>query len=177
MGSSCSPIFSELIMNPVDNIINRSCFKIIFYCRFVDDIFLIIEKNKVTEFMKFINNIRPFLKFTNELECESRLPYLDVLVRRNYNSIETSIYRKPTNSYRYLNFKSHVSIQNKKAVIYSLAYRAYKLISNPHNINTGLQFIRHILYKNNYPEYLIANYLVITVQIFCLSSNKLVYKT
>ncbi|RWS20130.1 uncharacterized protein B4U80_04888 [Leptotrombidium deliense] len=143
-------------MHPVDELINSSAFDILFYCRFVDDIFVIIKESNVTNFHKFINSIRSFLKFTIEHETEYKLPYLDVMVTRIQEKIDTSIYRKPTNSYRYLNFDSHVSIQNKKAVIYSLAYRAYNLISNPMKINAELNFIREILNRNNYPDFLIT---------------------
>ena len=47
----------------------------------------------------FDNNI----EFTFEEENDGVLPFLDVLICRNYSSIETTVYRKSTTNDIYLN--------------------------------------------------------------------------
>ena len=46
------------------------------------------------------------IQFTYEVEEENRLSFLDVLLIRNGNFIETKVYRKPTNNDIYLNLNS-----------------------------------------------------------------------
>ena len=66
------------------------------YCRYVDDTFSLFHKE--TEFQKFLNclnSLHPSLKFTNEIETNNSLPFLDVLVTKSDNKFITSVYRKP----------------------------------------------------------------------------------
>ena len=46
------------------------------------------------------------IKFTYEAESNNTLPFLDVLAIRKNKSIETTVYRKPTNNDIYLNWNS-----------------------------------------------------------------------
>ena len=46
--------------------------------------------------MKYISNLHPSLKFTSEKETDGSLPFLDVFLRRTFNSLQISVYRKPT---------------------------------------------------------------------------------
>ena len=58
-------------------------------------------------FLYLLNSLDPKLKFTQELEVERRLPFLDVLVHRNDTCFQFRVFRKPTHSDRYLNYSSN----------------------------------------------------------------------
>ena len=58
--------------------------------------------------MIFLNKLNGFhqnIQFTYELEKNIKLAFLDVLLIRSKDTIETTVYRKPTNSDTYLNWK------------------------------------------------------------------------
>jgi hypothetical protein len=42
-----------------------------------------------------------------EIESDSAIPFLDVLVIKKGTTLATKVYRKPTHTGRYLNFKSN----------------------------------------------------------------------
>ena len=52
-----------------------------------------------------------------EMEEENQLPFLDVLVKRNENTLTTSVFRKKTHMDWYLHFWSHHHPQVKTSVV------------------------------------------------------------
>ena len=108
-------------------------FKPSFYKRYVDDIFILFENsNQVNKFDKYMNSRHSNINFIKEIENDSCISFLDILISRNQNtdSIVTSIYRKSTFSGIYLNFQSYVPMIYKKGLISCLLYRAFHLCSN-----------------------------------------------
>ena len=69
--------------------------------------------------------------------------------------LDTNIYRKPTHSERYLNFKSQHPVEHKSAVVNALTHRANSLISDENNKRMELEHIRNVLALNGYPNWLL----------------------
>ena len=61
----------------------------------------------------FLNDYFPIIKYTFETEKDNSIAFLDVIVTRvtgktwSQGKLCTTIYRKPTHTNRYINFKSH----------------------------------------------------------------------
>ena len=56
--------------------------------------------------LQYLNSIDPHIKFTVEQpNMEGAIPFLDTLPKPNGEDISVSIYRKPTHTNRYLDFK------------------------------------------------------------------------
>ena len=91
------------------------------------------------------------MRFTKEIEKENSLPFLDIKIERKADKFETSIYRKPTFSGVYLNFKSSAPETYKKGLINCLLYRIYNLCSNWTIIHAEINTIKKILIRNKYP--------------------------
>ena len=92
------------------------------------------------------------IKFTCEIENDGQLPYLDLMLKRKSDGyLSFKIYRKPTNTENYLKFNSNHPLNQKRAVIKSLIYRAEKLCSEE-NLQEEEENIIRILSKNEYPE-------------------------
>ena len=85
------------------------------------------------------------------------MPFLDLNVERNGTKIKTTVYRKPTHSDRYLNFDSHHSIQNKKAVIRTLVNRALTHTSSSQDLEKELNHLKYILSQNHYPDKIVID--------------------
>ena len=73
---------------------------------FVDDTIGYAKTNKVEYGLEKLNSFHKNIQFTYELEQENDLCFLDVLLIRNGNNNEMTVYRFPTNSDIYLNWKS-----------------------------------------------------------------------
>ncbi|RWS19215.1 reverse transcriptase-like protein, partial [Leptotrombidium deliense] len=157
MGANNSPIMAECVMRNIDNEINTSAYKPKFYCRFYDDLFIIIKKSQLKDFEMYINSLRSYIRFTIESEVNNEIHFLDVLVQRNQRTFKTKVYRKDSHSNRYLNYNSYNPLCHKKSVVYALVQRAFNIISDVQDIATELNYIRQILINNNYPLDIINN--------------------
>ena len=101
-----------------------------FWKRYVDDTCCALATSDIDRFHQHINSIEPHIQFTVEIETNGPLPFLDLLLRREEDgSISTSVYRKPTNTDRYLDFSSHHPQAHKAAVVRTLMNRAKVLPS------------------------------------------------
>ena len=102
----------------------------ILWKRYLDDVLAIIPKNKIDSHLNFIKSLNPSIQFTVDIEQNSRLPFLDLLiVRAPSGNLSFSIYRKPTHANNYPKFNSNNPMGHKKAVAKSLFDRAKKLCS------------------------------------------------
>ena len=70
----------------------------------------------------------PHIKFIKELPGTDGLSFLDTLTKPTGNSIESTVYRKPTHTDRYLDYKSSPSFQ-QNYVIHNLIHRAKQVCS------------------------------------------------
>ena len=68
---------------------------------------------------------------------------------------KNKIYRKETNTNRYLNYESCHSQQQKQGVIISLLNRSAKLITDSKDFKEEKEMLRRTLEDNNYPNWLI----------------------
>ena len=60
---------------------------------------------KLTEFLNSLD-VTGSIKFTYEVEQDGKLPFLDILLERtDSGGLKLSIYRKPTHTDQYLNFR------------------------------------------------------------------------
>ena len=76
--------------------------------RFVDDTFVFLLPDKIGYIVNQLNSFDENIQFTFEMEAENKLAFLDVMVIRNTNdTINTTVYRKPTNTGIYINWHSH----------------------------------------------------------------------
>ena len=84
--------------------------------RYVDDVFSILRRANVKNFLKYLNSIDDNIEFTVEEESNRRLPFLDASVTRmETGSLQTSVFQKETHTDRVLNFNSSHSSNAKSA--------------------------------------------------------------
>ena len=159
MGSPLGPVLANLFMGVMESrwLNEYSGPSVLFYRRFVDDIFCVFEnRSHANAFLRFLNRQHSNIKFTVEHENEGTLPFLDVLIRRTENGdISTTTYRKPTNTGLLTNFTSFTAFSYKTGLIKTLIDRAFKINSSLELRKIDLSFITNTLQKNMFPKYLI----------------------
>ena len=108
MGSPVSVVMANLVMEDVEErAIDTFGQPPRVWKRFVDDTFVILDKVAVDKFFTHLNQIQTFMKFTMEGEKDNCISFLNISITRDHTgTLDVNIYRKPTHSERYLNFKS-----------------------------------------------------------------------
>lgn len=156
MGSPISPIVSNIYMEFFEQLaISTALKKPTLWLRYIDDTFILWDEDisELNKFFEHLNSLKPTIKFTKESEDNGVLPFLDVLVMRRMNSVETTVYRKPTHTGRYLNYLSNHPSFTKLSVAKSLLKRAELHCSNNSLLKNELYSIRETLHFNNFPPH------------------------
>ena len=134
MGNPVSATFANIFMCHHEEKWLTNCpneFKPLLYKRYVDDTFLIFEKEEhITPFFNYLNAQHEKINFTMEKEANKRIPFLDLLVEKTDSGINLSIYRKPTFTGLGINYLSACYEKYKCNTITTLVHRAYNLSSN-----------------------------------------------
>ena len=134
----------------LDNCPNE--FKPVYYKRYVDDIFLLFKAPEHLELFKnYMNTGHANISFTSEKETENKMPFLDFLFTREGNKFASSVYRKPTFTGVYTNFKSFLPLKYKVGLIHTLLYRIYNICSSFEHIVKEINNLKIIMRKNGYP--------------------------
>ena len=73
-------------------------FNPLLFKKYVDDCIYIFNCNEMdeTQLLQHLNSQNTHIKFTLEKETNSSLPYLDILISRDTNKLNFTVYRKPT---------------------------------------------------------------------------------
>ena len=109
MGSPVSPVFSNrLSMEAIEeSAISSTRVPPEIWKQYVDDSFVIVKKDCVSQFHYELNSTDPMIFFTMEKENNQQISFLATLVSRNNGFIVVDVFRKPTHTDRYLDFNSH----------------------------------------------------------------------
>ncbi|XP_074608765.1 uncharacterized protein LOC141863204 [Acropora palmata] len=161
MGSPVSTILANLVIEHVEEKALLSAPNTPnWWFRYVDDSHVCIKREHVDEFHAHLSSINPHIKFTIEIESEGSIAFPDTrTTRQEDGSIAVSVYRKATNTDRYLDFKSHHHPQHKHSVLRTLMDRAKNITSTEEEASreTNYKRVAKALSANNYPANFIHN--------------------
>jgi hypothetical protein len=119
MGSPISITIAEIYLQYLENIYIKHWLdgkEILFYKRYVDDILIAYDQEKIDEkISQRINGTENNLKFKMTTEVNNTINYLDILIRRNIIKITIEMYRKPTETRTVIHFKSNHPHEHKIA--------------------------------------------------------------
>ena len=123
------------------------------YFRYVDDIFAIFnnEANSM-EFLDRLNSQHKNLQFTME-KSTNTLPFLDMELKIHNNNLQSWIWRKPTYTGVFLNFKAIRPLKWKSNLISCMLNRAKNICSDCHLFKNEVEKLRSMFYNNGYPNY------------------------
>ena len=122
------------------------------YFRYIDDILLIYPQDLyLHSITDRLNNVKPSIKFIYELEYNSTLPFLDILLIRNVNKLEFKVYRKPTCKNDHIHFYSHPNNNTKRGIIIGFYLRALRICSSKY-LNDEFIHIENSFLNFQYPK-------------------------
>ena len=138
---------------------------IIGWKRYVDDTFAFIDPDKLEEINDILNSFDNNISFTHELEQNNQLPFLDALISNNNGNIQSTVYRKPTNTDVYINWNAHAPNIWKISTIRTLVKRALTICLDKKSLDAELKHIKHALINiSNYPAKVINDSKVINIR-------------
>ena len=152
MDSPVSPVIANIYMEYFESsAIPSSPTLIKRWFRNVDDVCRATRKDQVNKLQEHLNSIDSHIKFTTQLPGADGLPFLDTLTQPTPNSIESTVYRKPTHTDRYLDYNSNHPISAKLSVIHTLIHRAKEVCSTPEFLAKETHHLHNVLQDNHFP--------------------------
>lgn len=164
MGGPLSALIAEIYLQKFEtghiiNDTNLHRHKIVFYCRYVDDCFMIIKgtTRQSGVILNHLNSIHRSIKFKMETEKNKSLPFLDVKVIKTNNKLEFGVYRKDTQTDLVIPIESNHPMSYKLAAFRSLVHRLVTYGLSPTEFNKEKSIIKQIAFNNGYSTDLVDN--------------------
>lgn len=154
MGSPVSAVVANLYMEFFEELALESApSKPRLWKRYVDDTCCILRTSDVDGLLDHLNNIRPTIKFTMELEGAGSLPFLDTKVTRVANGkLDITVFRKKTHTDRYLHFESHHPTHVKRGTVRCLYDRARNITQHNEKLKEEESHLMKTFIGNGYPR-------------------------
>ncbi|XP_023225421.1 uncharacterized protein LOC111626329 [Centruroides sculpturatus] len=161
MGSVIGPKLAEIVMIDIDEVINKIQ-GIIIYKRYVDDILIIYDNKKITieQIEARINNIHKGIEFKIEEEdiVSNSINYLDIVIKRNVNSLEFEPFKKSCAINTTIKYDSHIPLHIKQN-IFNMEYNKIKnRTSKPINMAKHIYDLKKKFILDGYPNRLISTW-------------------
>ena len=103
-----------------------------------------------------LNDLHGKIKFTVEYD-KVKLSFLDVLVHKEDNKLNTDIFYKTTHTNQYLNYKPCHPKHTRTNIPYCLARRICRIVSDQNVKTKRLYELENFLSLQSYPKSLIKN--------------------
>ena len=159
MGSKMAPSYAIIFMADLESkLLSNSQLKPLHYYRYIDDIFFIWPHglDNLNAFFTSCNDFHPSIKFTHSYS-DVEIPFLDVMVQVNHDSIATTLYCKPTDTHTYLNFNSSHHVSLKKSIVFSQCIRIKRICSSQFEYDRHVDSLVGYFLENDYPLKLIKD--------------------
>ena len=151
MGSPVSVVVSEIVMQGIEEYALAICKQTVpLWLRYVDDTFSVVHKDEINTFHEHLNSQNADIQFTREVEENDMIPFVDCLVSRHDNKLQTTIYRKPTHTDRLLDQSSYNPISHKATTIRTLTRRAQLVCDSTDSLTDETKYLDNVFSKKNY---------------------------
>ena len=96
--------------------------------------------------LSVLNNFDPRIQLTYELEHSGILNFLNVLLIRNLQQLEIELYRKQTNTDKYIPSNSFPPLQWKRSTLSTIVHRTNTICPNQRYLDEKRHQIRQMLH-------------------------------
>ena len=90
------------------------------------------------------------MSFSFEQEKNGKFSFVDIEVSQRKGKFVTTVYRKPTFSGVYTHFESFLPTIYKFGMVYTLAYRCFKICSDWTKFPEEVSILKQIIFENGY---------------------------
>ena len=122
-----------------------------FYCRYVDDTLVLIQKDQIQYGLNLFNSFDKHLQFTDDTFDNGNFNFLDIKI---LNNAEVDIYAKDTNIGLYVQYNSYEHSNTKPTWIHSLYDRAQEICSSQKILMTHVNCFKKLISLNSHPHFL-----------------------
>ncbi|XP_073237961.1 uncharacterized protein [Porites lutea] len=158
MGSPLGPLMANAFMCKIEKQLETENKLPTFYKHYVDDTLSAMpDLTAASEFLTTLNESHPSINFTMELEENGKLPFLGMNVIRNGCRLDTTVYRKPTDTGLLLHYHSHVDARYKRSLLNTMLNRAFKLSSTWKFFHEECERLKEIFSRLRYPDDLVQS--------------------
>ena len=158
MGSPLGPVFAGIFMVDLRRtLMPHLQFHMSLWKRYVDDTITWVKEDSIPHVISKLNNFHNNIKFTYEEEHNGQISFLDVLIIKKCNVIETTVYRKTTNNDVYFHWNSFAPLTWKRGTIKTLLHRVHIICSTVEHKIKEIEHLRKVFKEiNGYPDWLIT---------------------
>ena len=100
--------------------------------------------------LNYSNSQHDNIKFTIE-KSTNTLQFLDVDIKISENTVDTWVWRKPTNTGLFLNFAAICPIKWKSGLVFCMLHRAKLICSSDWLFFKEVEILKSLFLSNNYP--------------------------
>ena len=147
-----------------ENFLQNTLNKPLIYLRYIDDIFLLWThgEEKLLQFHKDFNSKNPDIYVTLKHSTEE-IKFLDTTIRLKNNTLQTSLYKKPTHSQIYLHPTSSHLPHIFASIIFSQALRYKRICSDEKELNLQLTTLKNAFTALGYKPKTVKNQIIKTM--------------
>ena len=162
MGTKMAPQYANIFMaNLEESFLQNTHNKPLIYLRYIDDIFLLWThgEEKLLQFYKDFNSEDPDIHVTMNHSTEE-VNFLDTTIRLKNNTLQTSLYKKPTNSQTYLHPTSSHPPHIFASIIFSQALCYKGISSDKEELNLQLTTLKNVFTALGYKPKTVKNQII-----------------
>lgn len=155
MGTNMAPEFANIYMAVAEQaeLFNTDVIEGCLYLRYIDDILVVGPRNKLDQLVQQSNFLNLPLTI-NWLEVTTRLPFLDLELMLRDGQLVYELYRKPINTYQYIEWDSAHPFATKKGFVTGEVLRILRNCSERETALKHIDFFHARIRARGYPPHL-----------------------
>ena len=162
MGTKMAPQYANIFMaNLEENFLQNTHNKLLIYLRYIDDIFLLWthREEELLQFHKNFNLENPDIHITMNHTTEE-VNFLDTTIRLKNNTLQNSLYKKPTHFQTYLHPTSSHPPHIFASIIFSQALCYKHICSDGKELNLQLTTLKNVFTTLGYKPKTVKNQII-----------------
>ena len=112
--------------------------------RYVDDAISYVKVDCIENVLNTLGSFHANISFAYDQDCNGMISFLDVLIMRKSNTIETTVYLKQTHNDIYLHWEYFTPEAWKRGTLKTLFFRAHTICSNKELLDKEVKLLKHV---------------------------------